>query len=68
VDEGALQRRKEYCGLELEALSIPELEDRYTGAVEEWESFKIEVKAQQEEKQLQMYPVEKVGDNETAQK
>ena len=68
MDEGALQRRKEYCELELEVLSIPELKDRYISAVEEWESFKIEAKAQQEEKQLQMYPVEIVGDNETAQK
>ena len=68
MDEGALQRRKEYCELELEALSIPELKDRYISAVEEWKSFKIEAKVQQEEKQLQIYPVKIVEDNETAQK
>ena len=66
MDEGALKRRKEYCELDLEALSIQELKDRYISAVEEWELFKIEAKAQQEEKQLQMYPIEIVGDNEIA--
>jgi len=30
-----LKRRKEYCGLEIEELSISALEDRYNGVVEE---------------------------------
>ena len=50
MDEGVLKRRKEYCELDLEVLSIQELKDRYISVVEEWESFKIEAKAQQKEK------------------
>ena len=33
VDKGALRRRKEYCGVDLEELDIPELEHRYTEAI-----------------------------------
>ena len=40
IDEGALKRRKDFCKLNLEDLELPALEDRYTGAIEEWESFK----------------------------
>ena len=68
VDEGALKRRKEYCKLELEKLSIPELENRYTGAIKDWKTFKKEAIDKYEEKLLQMYPVEIVGDNDIAKK
>ena len=68
VNEGALQRRKEYCELQLDQLDLPELEDRYTGVVEEWKIFKREEKERKEQEYLDMYPVEIVGDNEDAKK
>jgi len=63
-----LQRRKEYCELQLDQLDLPALEDRYTGVVEEWKTFKREEKERKEQEYLNMYPVEIVGDNEDAKK
>jgi len=33
VDEGAMEKRRKYCQIENEDLSIPELQDRHTGAI-----------------------------------
>jgi hypothetical protein len=68
VDEGALKRRKEFCGMDLEDLSIPALEDRLTGAIEEWEDFKKEALEKKEDKMLELYPVEISGDSDEAKK
>ena len=68
IDEGALKRRKEYCNLSLEEMSIPALQDRYTEAIEEWKQFQKEEIKKKEENQLNLYPVEIAGDSEEIKK
>ena len=61
-----LKRRKDFCKLNLEDLELPALEDRYTGAIEEWESFKKDAIEKKEQDLLALYPVEIAGDSECA--
>ena len=68
VDEEALKQRKEYCEVEMEDLSVPDLEDRYTEAKIEWESFKKEVEEKQNQKLLDLYPSEIIGDSDIAKR
>jgi len=64
IDEGALEKRKQYCQVDYEDEDLPALEDRYTEAVEEWKDFKKEALKQKEESLLELYPTELAGDSE----
>jgi len=68
VDEGAMEKRRKYCQIENEDLSIPELQDRHTGAIIEWDNFKQKTKESKEKKLLELYPTEIAGDSDEAKK
>ena len=68
VDEGAIKRRKEYCKIDMDELSLPELEDRYTGAKIEWEEFKREAMKKKDQKLLELYPIDIIGDSDVVKK
>ena len=68
VDEGAIKRRKEYCEIDMDELSLPELEDRYTGAKIEWEEFKREAMKKKDQKLLELYPTDIIGDSDVVKK
>ena len=68
VDEGALRRRKEYCGVNLEELDIPELEYRYTEAITDWEVFKKEAENIRNQELLDLYPTDIISNSKVAKK
>ena len=68
VDEGALNRRKEYCEIDMDDMDLPELMERQTEAVIEWEEHKKEAIEKEKEKLLEMYPTEIIGDTDDVKK
>ena len=68
IGEEALRRYKEYCNVEAEDLAIPVLEDRYTGAVEDWKSFQAEEFKSNQDNLFELYLNEIGEDTEQAQK
>ena len=59
-----MEKRKKYCNVDYDNKPILALEDRYTGAVEEWTKFKAEALKNKEKLLLELYPSELVGDSE----
>ena len=68
VDEGALNRRKEYCEIDMDEMELPELMDRHTEAMIEWEEYKKEAIEKEREKLLEIYPTEIIGDYDEVKK
>jgi len=68
IDEGVLKRRKEYCKLDLEMEDLPVLVSRYEEVVEDWTVFKSNQLKEKEEKLLELYLTEIIGDSEEALK
>ena len=68
IDKGALKRQKEYYGVDLKELDIPELEYRYTEAITDWEVFKKEAENIRNQELLDLYPTDIIGDSDIAKK
>ena len=55
IDKDTMKRRKHYIGINLEEMSVEELEEHYQNAVQDWEEFKAQAKITKENTLMELY-------------